>query len=74
MVEPAWTSYFRKWGPRVGYKIDKPIKSFAKKILPMFVRKRLRNIIRKIPYEMLGEDGPTGPKAKLTWTGDDKYS
>nr|VDD38876.1 unnamed protein product [Brassica oleracea] len=74
VVEPAWTSYFRKWGPRVGYKIDKPIKSFAKKILPMFVRKRLRNIIRKIPYEMLGEDGPTGPKAKLTWTGDDKYS
>lgn len=73
VVEPPWTSYFRKWGPRKRYKIDKPINSFVK-ILPKFVRTWLRKFIGRIPYEMLGEDGPTGPKAKLTWTSDDKYS
>ncbi|KAG2261188.1 hypothetical protein Bca52824_068267 [Brassica carinata] len=73
VVEPPWTSYLRKWGPRTRYKMEKPIKTFVK-ILPEFVRNRLRNLIRRVPYVMLGEEGPTGPKTKLTWTGDEKYT
>ncbi|ESQ32471.1 hypothetical protein EUTSA_v10005422mg [Eutrema salsugineum] len=72
VVEPPWTNYLRKWGPHVRYDIDKSLQSFAK-VLPGFIRKSFRKFIRKIPFEVLGEDGPTGPKVKGTWTGDEIY-
>lgn len=73
VVEPPWTNYSRKWGPHVHYNIDKILNSFGK-ILPTFIWKSFRNFISKIPSEMLGEDGPAGPKVKASWTGDEKYS
>ena len=73
VVEPPWLNYFRKWGPRVHYRIDIFLNSVAK-ILPIFLRKGLRKLINKIPLEMRGQDGPTGPKVKVTWTGDEQYS
>ncbi|EFH60513.1 hypothetical protein ARALYDRAFT_340259 [Arabidopsis lyrata subsp. lyrata] len=63
VVEPPWLNYFRKWGPRVHYNIDKFLNSVAK-ILPIFLRKGLRKLINKIPLEVLGQNGPTGPKVK----------
>ncbi|CAN8253818.1 unnamed protein product [Cochlearia groenlandica] len=72
VAEPPWTNYFRKWGPRVPYNIYKSLDSFAK-ILPRFIRKGFRKLIEKIPFEVLGENGPTGPKVKMDWAGDEKY-
>ncbi|XP_010485351.1 PREDICTED: uncharacterized protein LOC104763704 [Camelina sativa] len=71
--EPPWLNYLRKWGPRVHYTIDN-IRHYIAKILPFFIRAGLRKLIRKIPKEVLGQDGPTGPKSKVTWTGDEQYS
>ena len=74
VVEPPWLNYFRKWGPRVYSNIEKALYSFAK-ILPNFLRKSFRKLIRRfIPFEVLFQDGPTGPKVKVTWTGDEQYS
>ncbi|CAF2035835.1 hypothetical protein HID58_031839 [Brassica napus] len=72
VVEPPWINYLRKWGPQVQYNIDKSLEGFAK-ILPWFIRKSFYKLISKIPVEILGEEGPTGPKEKLSWTGDEKY-
>ncbi|KAL0856067.1 hypothetical protein Bca101_061220 [Brassica carinata] len=63
VVEPPWINYLRKWGPRVRYNVEKSLKGFAK-ILPRFIRKKLLKFISKIPEEILGENGPTGPKGK----------
>ncbi|KAJ4877776.1 hypothetical protein Rs2_42794 [Raphanus sativus] len=73
VVEPPWVNYLRKWGPQVSYDIEKSLQGFAK-ILPWFLRKSFYKLTSKIPVEILGEEGPTGPKDKSNWTGDEGHS
>ncbi|CAN8260797.1 unnamed protein product [Cochlearia groenlandica] len=70
IVEPPWLNYFRKWGPIVPHDIQKTLDDFAKS-LPRFLRKKFRNLVNKIPREVLQEEGPTGPKVKSSWTADE---
>ncbi|CAI0385221.1 unnamed protein product [Linum tenue] len=68
--EPCWLQYMREWGPTVVYgsrsEIDKIIN-----ILPFFVRFSVENLIELFPTELYGEEGPTGPKEKDNWVGDE---
>ncbi|KAL5708557.1 hypothetical protein ACHQM5_019342 [Ranunculus cassubicifolius] len=65
VAEPPWLNYMRKWGPKVNYDIAKELK-VIQKILP----KKL-DISKLFPSEVLGEDGPAGPKGKNNWSGDE---
>ncbi|KAI5069239.1 hypothetical protein GOP47_0015540 [Adiantum capillus-veneris] len=69
--EPAWLQFMRKWGPKLDYEakeeIDKAIQT-----APFFLRHKLRSLANKLPNEVMGEEGPTGPKEKASWTKDEQ--
>lgn len=70
IVEPPWLNFLRKWGPKVTYDIEKEIKK-AERFLPGKLKKLLEKLLKELPSEILGEEGPTGPKAKPSWNGDE---
>ncbi|KAL3537270.1 hypothetical protein ACH5RR_000636 [Cinchona calisaya] len=71
IVEPPWLNFAREWGPKISYDIDDEIKK-VDKFLPGKLRTAFEKAIRGIPNEVLGEEGPTGPKWKDNWSGDER--
>ncbi|KAF5822509.1 putative vacuolar protein sorting-associated protein [Helianthus annuus] len=72
VVEPMWLNYSRKWGPKISYDITNEIKK-VRNVLPKLLRGPFDKFVRGLPNELLGEEGPTGPKMKNNWSGDEKY-
>ncbi|XP_027339090.1 uncharacterized protein LOC113852892 [Abrus precatorius] len=70
VIEPSWLNYFREWGPKIDYNIDEELKKIEK-VLPGKLKSALEKIIKGLPSEVLGEEGPTGPKVKHNWSGDE---
>lgn len=70
IVEPPWLNYARKWGPKISYDIAEEIKK-VEKILPGKLKTAFEKVVNSLPNEVLGEDGPTGPKMKSNWNGDE---
>ncbi|KAH0755575.1 hypothetical protein KY290_025845 [Solanum tuberosum] len=72
VVEPPWLQYMREWGPTIeyksGYEVDEIIKH-----LPSFFRFSVETLIELFPTELYGEAGPTGPKEKNNWFGDERW-
>ncbi|MED6206772.1 hypothetical protein PIB30_029859 [Stylosanthes scabra] len=70
--EPPWLQFMREWGPKVVYdsraEIDRIINS-----LPRMLQFSVKNFFNKLPVELYGEEGPTGPKEKNNWTGDERW-
>ncbi|MCH84096.1 DUF946 family protein, partial [Trifolium medium] len=54
-----------EWGPHIDYKLDDELKA-VEKFLPGKLKDVFENIVRGLPKEMLGEEGPTGPKEKAS--------
>ncbi|XP_059633722.1 hypothetical protein At1g04090-like [Cornus florida] len=71
IVEPPWLNYAREWGPTVGYDIEEEIKK-VEKLLPGKLKTTFEKFVKGLPKEVLGEEGPTGPKMKNNWSGDEK--
>lgn len=69
--EPAWLQYMREWGPKIEYDKKKYLDKFLK-FLPSKLRNSLEEILDKLPSEVMGEEGPTGPKEKNMWFGDER--
>ncbi|XP_039046069.1 uncharacterized protein LOC120186108 [Hibiscus syriacus] len=71
VTEPCWLQYMREWGPTIVYdsrsELDKIIS-----LLPFLVRFSVENIFDLFPTELYGEEGPTGPKQKDNWLGDER--
>ncbi|KAK8486696.1 hypothetical protein V6N11_069058 [Hibiscus sabdariffa] len=71
IAEPGWLQFMRKWGPTIVYdsrtELDKVVR-----VLPVMLRSSVKNIFDKLPVELYGEDGPTGPKEKNNWVGDER--
>ncbi|XP_017249123.1 hypothetical protein At1g04090 [Daucus carota subsp. sativus] len=71
VTEPDWLQYMREWGPKITYnskiELDKIINR-----LPSKYRNSLKNVFAKFPNELSGEEGPTGPKEKNNWIGDER--
>lgn len=65
IVEPPWLNYFRHWGPKISYDITKELDKLQK-VFPV-----LEDLEKSLPNELLGEEGPTGPKLKRNWSGDE---
>ncbi|KAL7615540.1 hypothetical protein Lser_V15G03284 [Lactuca serriola] len=72
VAEPPWLNYSRKWGPKISYDINKEIKK-VRSVLPRVIRRAFDKFVSGLPNEVLGEEGPTGPKMKNNWSGDEKY-
>ncbi|TKY58465.1 Vacuolar protein sorting-associated protein 62 [Spatholobus suberectus] len=70
VIEPPWVNYFREWGPKIDYNIDVELKKIEK-FLPKKLKSALEKILRSLPSEVLGQEGPTGPKVKNNWSGDE---
>ncbi|XP_017224140.1 hypothetical protein At1g04090 isoform X3 [Daucus carota subsp. sativus] len=71
IVEPPWLNYARKWGPKITYNINDEL-SRVKKLLPGMLKTKFDGVIKSLPPEVLGEQGPTGPKWKDNWSGDER--
>ncbi|GMI79138.1 hypothetical protein like AT3G04350 [Hibiscus trionum] len=71
VTEPCWLQYMREWGPTIVYdsrsELDKIIS-----LLPLLVRFSVENIFDLFPTALYGEEGPTGPKEKDNWLGDER--
>ena len=68
--EPAWLNFYRTWGPHVDYKLDDELRKLKKLFLGK-LKHVFDIVIRGLPKEMLQEEGPTGPKEKKNWNGDE---
>ncbi|XP_074311427.1 hypothetical protein At1g04090-like [Silene latifolia] len=70
IIEPPWLNYAREWGPTIAYNVDDEIKK-ASGLLPGVIRKKFVKFTKSLPSELFGEEGPTGPKMKRSWDGDE---
>ncbi|XP_057807588.1 hypothetical protein At1g04090-like [Salvia miltiorrhiza] len=69
--EGGWVNYGREWGPKISYSIDEELKK-VEKVLPGKLKSVFDKAVRSLPDEVLGEEGPTGPKWKDSWVGDER--
>ncbi|XP_042035327.1 uncharacterized protein LOC121781685 [Salvia splendens] len=69
VAEPVWLGYERKWGPTKDYDTAAEVRR-AKKWLPGELKKALEGLV-KLLDELFGMEGPTGPKLKNNWSGDE---
>ncbi|WOH11649.1 hypothetical protein DCAR_0831139 [Daucus carota subsp. sativus] len=71
IVEPAWVNYYREWGPRITYDLATEINK-VQQSFPENLRSSFASFVKSLPAEILGQVGPTGPKMKSSWSGDEK--
>lgn len=71
VAEPGWLNYRRRWGPKETYDTTKEIEKVLR-VLPRKLRERVEKTIERLPDEVLGEVGPTGPKLKSSWFDDEQ--
>ncbi|KAF5177437.1 vacuolar sorting-associated protein [Thalictrum thalictroides] len=71
VVEPPWLNYTREWGPKISYDIANELNLVENLLIIEELKSVFRSIISAIPSEVLGEEGPTGPKMKNNWSGDE---
>jgi len=69
--EPAWLHYMREWGPKIEYDRKKYIDKLLR-IFPAKIRESLEDVFDKLPDEVMGQEGPTGPSEKNMWNGDER--
>lgn len=69
--EPCWLQYMRDWGPTIVYDSRSELDKIIDR-LPFFVRFSVENLFELFPTELYGEEGPTGPKEKDNWLGDER--
>jgi len=70
-LEPPWLQYMREWGPTIIYNTRAELDKMLR-LLPPKIRYTIKNIFNKLPNELSGEEGPTGPKEKGYWEGDER--
>lgn len=72
VVEPSWLQFMGGWGPKFIYdsrvEFDKIIAR-----LPYLVQFSVASLLSQFPTELFGEEGPTGPKEKGNWVGDERW-
>ncbi|KAK0582113.1 hypothetical protein LWI29_021613 [Acer saccharum] len=71
VTEPCWLQFMREWGPKIVYDSRSELDKIIKR-LPVMFRYSVENIFNKLPVELYGEAGPTGPKEKNNWVGDER--
>ncbi|WOL06170.1 hypothetical protein Cni_G14902 [Canna indica] len=72
VTEPYWLQYMREWGPTITYNSRSELDKILR-FLPHNFRNTVENIFDSLPTELYGEEGPTGPKEKNNWVGDERW-
>ncbi|KAE9584955.1 putative vacuolar protein sorting-associated protein [Lupinus albus] len=70
VIEPPWLNFNREWGPHIYYDLGKKLKKM-RHLLPGKLKSLIDDIVKVLPKEVLGEEGPMGPKGKNNWSGDE---
>ncbi|KAL9997068.1 putative vacuolar protein sorting-associated protein [Helianthus debilis subsp. tardiflorus] len=70
IIEPPWLNYARKWGPKITYEIGVELEKL--KNSSGILESTIESLLEILPNEVYGEDGPTGPKVKDYWEGDER--
>ncbi|CAK9179405.1 unnamed protein product [Ilex paraguariensis] len=70
IVEPPWLNYARKWGPNITYKLGVEVEK-VENLLSGDLKSLFESVLNVLPDEVYGEEGPTGPKVKNSWSGDE---
>ncbi|KAF5725772.1 hypothetical protein HS088_TW23G00501 [Tripterygium wilfordii] len=70
VAEPCWLQYMREWGPTIVYDSRSEIEKIIH-LLPFFARFSVEILFDLFPTALYGEEGPTGPKEKDNWLGDE---
>lgn len=74
---PAWLEYKRRWGPHKVYDrswIESTISGLMGPVISKYTSwddDATKKIMNVLPDEYKEEDGPTGPKSKGCWSGDE---
>ncbi|KAJ4851333.1 hypothetical protein Tsubulata_005700 [Turnera subulata] len=71
VIEPCWLQFMREWGPKITYGSKTELEKIINR-LPVTIRSSVANLFQKFPNELSGEEGPTGPKEKNNWIGDER--
>ncbi|KAL8521417.1 hypothetical protein ACS0TY_011802 [Phlomoides rotata] len=71
VVEPPWLNYTRKWGPKIEYDRVNELER-VERLVPTNLKSSFQSLVNALPNEVYGEDGPTGPKMKNFWDGDER--
>ncbi|KAI3703582.1 hypothetical protein L1987_73772 [Smallanthus sonchifolius] len=71
VIELPWVNYLRKWGPKITYEIGTEIENLQNSLAGT-VGAPIGSLLGLIPNEVSSEDGPTGPKVKVDWDGDER--
>ncbi|KAK9075179.1 hypothetical protein SSX86_003499 [Deinandra increscens subsp. villosa] len=66
-----WLDYTGRWGPKITYGFREEVMKIASK-LPKLVGKLFIKVLQKLPPELLGQEGPQGPKMKESWFGEER--
>ncbi|KAE9467456.1 hypothetical protein C3L33_00640, partial [Rhododendron williamsianum] len=65
IVEPPWLDYARQWGPKVTYELLVEVQK-VEGLLAAGLKSTFESLVKILPNEVYGEEGPTGPKMKKT--------
>ncbi|KAH7690918.1 Vacuolar protein sorting-associated protein 62 [Dioscorea alata] len=71
VTEPSWLQFMREWGPKITYSSRSELDKILS-ILPMNIKFSVESIFKRLPMELYGEEGPTGPKEKNNWEADER--
>ncbi|KAJ7526475.1 hypothetical protein O6H91_16G007900 [Diphasiastrum complanatum] len=72
--EPPWLQFMREWGPKVAYSTKVKMDAIAKALPTSKARSSVQGFSHKLPKIFYGEEGPTGPKQKNNWYGDERVA
>ncbi|KAL9662824.1 hypothetical protein QQ045_027658 [Rhodiola kirilowii] len=72
IVEPPWLNYFREWGPKISYNLVDELKVVKKLLIINKLKIKFEKFVNGLPPEILGQEGPIGPKGKSSWNGDEQ--
>ncbi|KAJ0566286.1 putative vacuolar protein sorting-associated protein [Helianthus annuus] len=70
IIEPSWLNYARKWGPKITYETRVELEKL--KNSSGILESTIESLLEILPNEVFEEDGPTGPKMKDYWEGDER--
>ncbi|KAD5317236.1 hypothetical protein E3N88_17182 [Mikania micrantha] len=70
VIEPPWLNYTRKWGPKITYEIGVELEKLENSL--GILASASESLLKILPSEVYEEDGPTGPKMKDYWQGDER--
>ncbi|KAJ8568146.1 hypothetical protein K7X08_020868 [Anisodus acutangulus] len=70
IIEPPWLNYTREWGPKISYTLGDEVKKIES-LLKGNLKGAFEKLVKVLPNEVYGEEGPTGPKMKGNWNGDE---